>query len=362
MDNRIRTVGLAALVTAWVVVTAGAGAGVTYGYLSDEATASGTIQIATGSSAPPNGAAYNDANGNGRYDEDETTYSADQLADFNDPSANLVIPDSIESIEQDQVQITAGAISYSGTVESETISLTAKNGNISVDNATFEAEDQLDLKAPNGGISMNGATVESDNGVSVNAKGGNIVADASTVESEGEFSLTAPNDGISMTDSSVTAESVSLTAKGGDIAVDGTSFESEGTVTFTAPNSGVSMVDGTIESDERISLTAKGGDISIDGASLSSERQIQLTAPNNEISMTAAELSADGDVGLESNGDIYANRSMMASDDGAITANLKTTAAALYLDGATIEDGDDAIAYQPNGVRVVPSDGPATPA
>ncbi|WP_152420800.1 DUF4097 family beta strand repeat-containing protein [Haloarcula japonica] len=346
------------LVTAWLVVTAGAGAGVTYGLLSDDATASGTIRIDVGSSAPPNGDAYNDANGNGRYDEGETTYAADELASFYDPSANLVIPETVESIEQDQVGITAGSITYSGKVESESVSLTAKSGDISVNGAEVESEGSVQLSAPNGGVSMTDGTVESES-VSVTAKDGDVSMDGTTVESEGSVQLSAPNNGISIIGASVESESISVTAKGEDILADRATLNSEGAVQLKAPNDGISIVNGLIES-ESVSLTAKGGCITVDGTAVNAEGDIVLRAPNDPISMTGAELSADGSVTLRSNGDIHANDSSMESGNGAITADLGTTDATLYVDGATIDDGDDAIAYRPNGVRVVPSDGPAT--
>jgi len=328
MDNRIRTVGLAALVTAWVVVTAGAGAGVTYGYLSDEATASGTIQIATGSSAPPNGDAYNDTNGNGRYDEDEQTYSADQLADFNDSSANLVIPESVDSIEEqnNDVQIRAANISYSGTVESQNgdVSLTAVSGDITLDGATLDSQNgQLVLDAQSGGISLTDGTVTAQNN---------------------NFHLSA-EDSVDLTDTTVDLQNGNVqVTTAGHLIVD--------RAQISAANNHVSL-------DAR-EISAKDARVS------SNNNYVRLSATRNgggSLDITSATVfSRNNDVRLESNGDIHANGSSMESGNGAVTADLGTTSATLYVDGTTVSDQDNAIAYRPTGVRVVPSDGPATPA
>ncbi|GCF15414.1 hypothetical protein Harman_33490 [Haloarcula mannanilytica] len=326
MDNRIRTGGLAVLVTVWVVVTAGAGAGVTYGLLSDEATASGTIQIEVGSATPPDGEAYNDANGNGRYDEGETTYSADELADFNDPSANLVIPESVESIEEqnDDIQIRASSISYNGTVESQNgdVSLTAVNGDIIVDGAALDSQNgQVVLDAQSGGISLTDGTITAQNN---------------------DFSLSAQ-------------ESVNLTGTTVDLQ--------NGNVQVTT--SGYLSIDGAQISAANNHISLRAREISAKDAYVSSSNNyVRLSATRNGggyLDVTSSTLSSqNNDITLESNGDIRANDSSIETKNGAVTADLGITEATLYLDGATIEDGDDAIAYQPNGIRVVPSDGPAT--
>ncbi|WP_416008293.1 hypothetical protein [Haloarcula japonica] len=313
------------LVTAWLVVTAGVGAGVTYGLLSDDATASGTIRIDVGSPAPSNGDAYNDANGNGRYDEGESTYSEDELVNFNDPSANLVIPEDIDSIEPDnsQVSIRAGAITYGGKIESDTssISLTAVDGDISMDGSKLESTNgAVTLDAPNGSISLTDGEIKAETG---------------------QVTLSA-NEKIDLTDSEVKAENGNINITTSDeLIADDTVIESEtGYVLLRAET-----------------ISAHQAEISADN------EYVTLSATQNgggPIDVTGTDLSANHDIMLESNGDVRATETTMETTNGKITADLGTTDATLYVDGATIDDGDDAIAYRPNGVRVVPSDGPAT--
>lgn len=327
MDKRTRTGGLAVLLVVWLVATAGAGAGVTYGLLSDDGVASGTIQIAAGSSGPPNGQSFDDANGNGQYDAGETTYSADELVDFSDPAANLVIPESVESIDQQNsdVRIRAGAITYGGSVSSQ-------NGDVS-------------LTAVDGDVTLDGATLDSQNGA---------------------IAVDAPNGEISLTDGTVESQNSDVTLAAGDaVTVSGTDIDAQnGNVRITTDARLVA--DGSDIEAQNSHVTLAGRTVSARNAALSSKNNyVRLSATRNDggvLDVTGASLaSQNNDVTLESNGDIHANDSTMESKNGAITADLGTATATLYVDDATVDDGDDAIGYQPTGVRVVPGDGPATP-
>ncbi|WP_424004718.1 hypothetical protein ACOZ4I_08390 [Haloarcula salina] len=327
MDKRTRTGGLAVLVVVWLVATAGAGAGVTYGLLSDDGTASGTVQITAGSSGPPNGQSFDDANGNGRYDAGETTYSAAELADFDDPSANLVVPESVESVDQQNsdVQIRAGAITYGGSVSAQNgdVSLTAVDGDVTLDGGTLDSQNgAVAVDAPNGEISLTDGTVASQNsdvtlsaGEAVNVSGTDIDAQNGNVQITTDAALDADRSHIEAQNSHVTLAGRTVSARNADLS---------------SRNNYV-----------RLSATRNGGGIlDVTGASLASQ---------------------NSDVTLESNGDVRANASTMESTNGAITADLGTATATLYLDGASVNDRDDAIAYGPTGVRVVPSDSSATP-
>ncbi|MBV0903339.1 hypothetical protein [Haloarcula salina] len=327
MDKRTRTGGLAVLLVVWLVATAGAGAGVTYGLLSDDGTASGTVQIAAGSSGPPSGQSFDDANGNGQYDPGETTYSAAELVDFDDPAANLVVPESVDSIDQQNsdVRVRAGAITYGGSVSAQNgdVSLTAVDGDVTLDGGTLDSQNgAVDVDAPNGGISLTGGTVESQNsdvtlsaGDAVNVSGTDIDAQNGNVQITTDARLVADGSTIEAQNSHVTLAGRTVSARNADL------FSRNNYVGLSATRNG-------------------GGSLDVTGASLASQ--------NN-------------DVTLESNGDILANESTMESTNGAVTADLGTATATLYLDGANVDDGDDAIAYGPTGVHVVPSGGPATP-
>ncbi|MDS0222869.1 hypothetical protein NDI54_16100 [Haloarcula sp. S1AR25-5A] len=313
------------LVTVWLVVTAGAGAGVTYGLLSDSETVSGTIQIDVGSATPPNGGAYNDSNGNGRYDDGEMTYSEEELVNFNDSSANLVIPESVNQIKpkNGQVSIRASTITYGGKIRSKTstVLLTAVNGDISMNEAKIRSNQKISLSAPNGDISMVDSYIRPESGhVTLSADGPIDLTDSEVRSKTGNVNIT--------TSSRLVADDTFFKAKAGSVVLQGQ--------TISAQRADIQKQTNYI----RLSATQNGG-----GA----------------LDVTDADLRAEtNNVVLESNGDIHANRSIIRSKTGEITANLGTTDAALYIDEATIDDGDDTIAYRPNGVRVVPSDGPAT--
>jgi hypothetical protein len=133
-------------------------------------------------------------------------------------------------------------------------------------------------------------------------------------------------------------------------------------VSLTVSNGEINLAEATVESKKDDVSIESNGDLKADSASLyTRDGKVSLTASNGEIDLVDATVeSKEDDVSIESNGDIRANKLWIKSGNGAITADLGTTDATLYIDEATIDDGDNAIAYQPNGVRVVPSDGPAT--
>jgi len=328
MDKRTRTGGVAVLLVVWLVATAGAGAGVTYGLLSDDGTASGTIHIAAGSSGPPDGQSFDDANGNGRYDAGETTYSAAQLADFDNESVNLVVPDSVDSIDQQNsdVRIRAGAITYGGSASAQNgdVSLTAVDGDVTLDGGTLDSQNgAVHVDAPNGELSLTDGTVSSQNSdVRLSAGDAVTIAGADIDAQNGNVQIT--------TDAALDADGSDIEAKNSHVALTGR--------TVSARNADLSSRNDYV----RLSATRNGGGpLDVTGASLASQ---------------------NSDVTLESNGDVHANGSTMESTNGAVTADLGTATATLFLDGATVDDRDDAVSYRPTGVRVVPTGGPATPA
>lgn len=196
---------IAGVFVAGVGFSAGA---TTYGLFSDSEIGSGTIQAAdTFDGSPPGGNAWDDKDGDGFYDSDESTYSEEQLYEFNDPSANLVIPDGMGKVKakNDGVSITAGDINSKVTIESGTgpVSLTATQGDVTVTGSkvksknsavtvitnetlniadtTIDANDAIDFSADQ--ISAQRSDIKSKNGnVILSATDGALLLDSATVE------------------------------------------------------------------------------------------------------------------------------------------------------------------------------------
>ena len=188
--------GLVLLAGVFVVATATfAGTATTQAAFVDAELGNGSVTAATSFGGnPPGPRAYNDANGNGRYDSGEQTFTADDLTDFDDSSANLVVPSDVNTVEDRNggVSITANSL----TAETD---FRSRNGGV-------------DIEATGGDVDLNGQTARSRNGdVSISASGDVDITDA-TLRSRNE-DITVESSGT------ITAERSSLRTRNGDVSL-----------------------------------------------------------------------------------------------------------------------------------------------
>jgi len=195
------------------VVFLSAASATTYGYFVDSEQASGTIQAADsfgGSSGqgPPNNKAYNDADNDGEFDEGESTYNKNEIANFDDESVNLVIPSSINEVKKNGgVQITANSIT------SET-DITGRNG-------------PVELNAKGGKITLQSSTVKSTTGVVDIDSKDEIVLEDTTIDSKnGDINIESKTR-LDFDGATITAQSDVRLISGGDIRLDGSTVHSK---------------------------------------------------------------------------------------------------------------------------------------
>lgn len=298
MDRSLSRRGVAFLFAVWIAATAGAGGAVTHGVLSDTGSATGTMTVASDfeDTGPEGETAYVDENGNGRYDEGEGTYSGDDLQEFDDESADLVIPSDIDAVhgQNDDVDISAASIT------SET-DITAQNGDV-------------ELEATDGDVDLAGSTVSSQNGNVEIATAGDVTLEGASIASR--------NDDVEV-------------STGGELTLDDATIETNGDVELTARS--ISATSASVESKNNgvvLSATENGG---------------------GELDATGAEIRArNDDIRLFSVGDMLLDSASLYSQNGAVEVSLGTTDATLSVEGTTIDDTDDTLVYAPEGITVEP--------
>ncbi|WP_313691034.1 Ig-like domain-containing protein [Halorarum halobium] len=256
---------------------------------------------AGGDPLPSGAVAYDDANGNGAYDEGELAYTASQLRSFQQPSVDLVVE---RDAEANGFDVTAGSI----TVEPGAT-------------MTVESFGSTTLRAENGDVRLAG-TVDGRNaggsevrliGDGVDASGGTILA----------------------------AGSVTVTGQTGAVALDAASIDTSGgngrSVTVTA-DTDVSARNAAIVSTEQLRIEADGGPLDANGASLD-------TSPGNQAGVT-----------LGSNGDMTLTDAELVGDEfSTFTADLTVASATLFVDGSEIKRGNGdgkELTYDPDGATV----------
>jgi PKD repeat protein len=109
--------------------------------------------------------AFDDANGNGRLDDGETTYGKGQIADFDDENVNLVIPSSVGEISRNQIEIEAASINSE-------VGLVANNGDVQVE-TSGDVRLRGRTRAQNGNVQLSGNRIDAS-GTSVTSSTGNV--------------------------------------------------------------------------------------------------------------------------------------------------------------------------------------------
>lgn len=294
-----------ALVVFCVVVLVSAGSATTYGLFSDSEQASGTIQAAdnfqgngNGNNGNGNGNggssgnAYNDRNGNGKKEPNKQSYSASELANFDNESVNLVIPESVTTVTTDSGQVKIVAKSVTS---------------------------QSDITAPDGKVV-------------VTAKDGDVTIDGAKVESgSGPVKVTTNNGGsLETSNANITSSSKVTPSSSGSATLDGARVNSK--------------------SGELKITTNNGDSLQALNANLTSSSKVILTS-TGDANFEETDINGDGQVKLSSDGDMRLTSAEIATSGQAI-ANLGSSGNTLYVDGAIVEDSDNTLRYSPSNTTV----------
>lgn len=159
MSDNTTTAVLAVVLLIGSVVVAGATVAATYAYFSDTETASASISAATdfGGGTPPDGTvAWNDADGDGQYDEGEQTYDNSDFTQ--NGNGNINYPN--ENIT---------------TTEDLPITLNG-NGNIDLSNAKIKSDKSIYIQSNGGDIDLTNAELIAENQIVLTANGGGIIS------------------------------------------------------------------------------------------------------------------------------------------------------------------------------------------
>lgn len=247
----ILAIGLTMVATATFVTGATTGAA----FLDEEDGAGSMTAANSFGGTPPGQQAYNDANGNGRYDTGEQTYSATNLTDFDDPSANLVIPGSMDTIEDKNngVSITANSVTADTGFRSKNagVEIEATGGDVDLRGQTARSRNGEVSITASGDVDITDATLRSRNEDIIVGSGGTITAERSTLRTRnGDIGPTSSGD-IDLTGATLRTHNGEMTADLGTnsatLTVDGTVLESRNSGTLEYGPSGVT-VQGTPDS------------------------------------------------------------------------------------------------------------------
>lgn len=319
-----------------------------------------------GEPAPENGGAFVDEDGDGLYDPGEATYNdTKDLSEFDDENADLIIPSEFGTISEpnQEINIRAASITTNADISSANapVTLTATDGDVDATDATITSDNQHVTIEASGTVDVSDADVSADNGdttirasrilltngqitsqnreITLETTGdgdGEIVADGATISSD--------NSGVTLTtsnDRDLSIRNATVTSANGPVLVD-----SAGELDATG---------ATITGNNRpVTLRSSGGDLSIRNADVdSTNRDIRVDSAA-ELDATDASLSTtNGNVETVSRGDTYVDGATLTARS--VTADLGGPHT-LHLDGTTVNDDDDRIAYTPVDVQEDPPD------
>ncbi|WP_415382391.1 hypothetical protein [Halosimplex sp. TS25] len=266
-------------VVACAVLLVSAGSATTYGYFVDTEQATGSVQAANSfngnnggggnpGNGPPGNNAYNDANGNGQYDDGEGTYTADELTEFEDETANLVIPGDIDEVydRNGEVTITANSIRSAVDIGSRNaeVELTATGGDIVIDGSSISSRNGEVTISTSGNVKAVGSTIESRNS-EITISGENVDISDSDIYSR--------NEDITVTASSeLTANRATIESRNGDI-----SLNSNGDMYLD----GASLTSTNGQATADLNVDSSDTTIHVDGISVNDRDGILTYTPSN---------------------------------------------------------------------------------
>jgi len=172
---------------------------------------------------PPGNRAWNDVDDDGKYDDSEPTYSADELRNFVDTNANLVVPSDVGTItsKNGEVSITAGRIALRADASANRdVTLTATSGDVSVSSNVESKNGEVAVTSWTGDVAIDDASLSTGGAADVTVSGRRITARGASIEAKnGDVLLLATRNGGGGLD----ARNADLQAKTGDIDLRATS-------------------------------------------------------------------------------------------------------------------------------------------
>lgn len=191
----------------------------------------------------------------------------------------------------------------------------------------------------------------------------------------GTLQANGPNN-LSITAGSIYSEvdfatdrgSITLLAEDGEVHVDETNLsvsQDNGLVNLTA-SSYVSAADASFQTDAAPITIDAGGEVTASGLSATTASGAITIGTDSQLDATDATLTVDNGgatVSMKSRGDMWLNASTLATANDEVTANLTFDSATLFVEGTAIEDANDTLDYDPDGIRVVgtPASGSTSP-
>ncbi|WP_152421016.1 autotransporter outer membrane beta-barrel domain-containing protein [Halorubrum coriense] len=320
--------------------------------------------------------AFDDANDNNQLDNGETTYEESELYSFSDDSVNLVIPESVETVERgNQINIRANEITseVDFTSNNNYVRLEATDGDIVTDGSDITANNNINLISV-GSTSIDGTTIEAVTGAVTVNSGDEITATSSSIsannniylDSSAQISLESAtidaktgqativsDNGIDTTSGDITANNniVVRSTSTGDVTLDSATVISD-TGQFTAETDGqLTAVDSTIEAPGNILLRSTEN-IPVNSSSITAVYGTITIETDNEIDATGVNISTNSTINLISTGDIFLDSATVSTDYGNIKADLGGGSFTIHINETTVTGGP--IDYRPNGVSEDP--------
>ncbi|WP_144906343.1 DUF4097 domain-containing protein [Halobellus captivus] len=351
-----------------------------------------------GPSGPPGGAvAYVDENGNHAYDEGERTVTRNELAEFDDDSAALVIAadgrrvqfgnrevdiaarsiavgdGSLSSNREVTLEADGGTLSMSGsTIESQNGAIELSGSEVTASDATVATNEEISVNAGSGALSIGDSTIESSNG-EIELSGRSIDAPRTTVRTNEAISLDADSGSVGLSEATIESQNGAIDIGGSNIDASKAAISTNTEISLAADGGELTLTDATVDSTNG-EIDLAGGSIQAAGASISTDVGIGLTAESGTLQLGEASVtSSNGELEIESaadilasgaafetnvgiafsaSGDVLLDAARVASSNGQAEVALGVESATLSVDRATLDDRDGTLTYDPSGVTV----------
>lgn len=143
---------------------------------SDASDETFTIEGSGGSESPPDNSGYNDANGNGQYDSEETTYTKAEIEDgFDDTNVDLVLPSALGTLDIGDNEINAKSITLQAEIANsgKQVNLRADD-DIDISGAVSTTGKRIDIRAGQDGsgeLIATGATLVTNQDIVLKSSG-----------------------------------------------------------------------------------------------------------------------------------------------------------------------------------------------
>ena len=298
-DDGVRNLTLETTGENLTVDTVGVGEAPEDATQNDNARAGGGSDTNDETDLPQGFVAYDDANGNGVYDDGtDTVYTADEIGDNDLDNRDIIIERDVRTDKIQQQKLASLVIEEGVTVETTSGKLTFEidtvGGFIDASGATLVEpngnEISLKIKRGSGNININDATIEAAGGVLLELDG----------DSNGDGSIVAS--GADITDTAGNEININIRKGSGDITIDGANLESSG---------GISLkLDGNNNGDG--SIVASGADITDTGGNAI---ELIVNKGSGDIDIEDARLQSDGSITAD--GKSGRSNTLFANDNGA---------------------------------------------